>query len=462
MRILRPKHARRHTVSPASPRVSQLRGKTVGAFLAAAFVALICRLWYLQIAHGDDYLRMAQANDTRVLRTEAPRGLILGAGGELLASNHSQFAVYALPSVAYDRATLDRIAKILGDDVHDIAYTLKTEKRNNYDPVRIALDIPIATVTQVEENRAFLPGVSSAPEPVRWYPRNSFLCATLGTLGRIDADQYRKLKGSGYFPDDFIGKTGLESMYESQLHGTPGGTVVKIKARVRPTNIVGEHAPIPGKTLQLTVMPKVEYAAEAVLKEHDWVGGAVAVDPRTGAVLAMASSPVFDPNLFATGVDRAHWRAINSNPDKPMMDRPIDALYPPGSTFKQVVAAAGLESGTTSTNTVVYCPGFLKLGKARFGCWRVHGVVDFYDAISDSCDVFFYKAGLAMGPNYLASFAKQYPLGKLTGIDMPHEMMGTIPSPAWKMQRFSGQGRDATVRGSMATRSTHRSARASC
>jgi len=391
-----------------------------------------------------DRPRLAQANDTRTLRLGAPRGLMLGAGGEILASDRSQFAIYALPTVAYDSATLGRISTILGQNIRDIAAMLKTEKKNNYDPVRIALNVPIETVAMVEENRPFLPGITSAPEPVRWYPRNSFLCATLGTLGRIDENQYRKLKGNGYYPDDFVGKTGLECMYESYLHGSPGGTIVKINARGRPTNILGQRAAAPGKTLELTVMPALQSAAEACLDKHDWVGGAVAIDPRTGAVLAMASRPTFDPNLFATGIDKDRWDRINNDPEKPMLNRTVDALYPPGSTFKQVVAAAGLESGTIGPQSSVYCPGFLKLGKARFGCWKVHGEIDFYGAIADSCDVFFYRAGLAMGADYLAAFAKQYPLARLTGIDLPHEMIGTIPSPAWKAEHFAGNDRSAT------------------
>lgn len=169
MRTFRPKHFSKREIvfSPASPRVGIVRGRVVGAILFLAFAGLIGRLWYLQIARGEDYLHSAQANDTRTLRLRAARGVIVASDGEVLASNRSQFAVYALPSVAYDSHTLARIAGILGENKHDIAALLKSQRKNNYDPVRIALDVSDATVAEVEENRPFLPGVSSEPEPVR-------------------------------------------------------------------------------------------------------------------------------------------------------------------------------------------------------------------------------------------------------------------------------------------------------
>ncbi len=423
--------------TPRTEQVSRTRTQLLGIFLVIPFLVLIGRLWYLQIDLGGDFLHAAQSNRTRILRVGAPRGLIFDATGALLASNRPEFAVYAVPAVAKRYDVVRRVAKILGMTPSDVVDTLETEKRNSYSPVRLALNVPIATITQIEEERPYLPGVSSAPEPVRWYPRDTVLASTMGTLGRIDPDTYKIKRGMGYFPDDFVGKTGLEAQYESTLHGVPGGTLVEVKARGSDAINLGEIDPVPGKTLRLTIDKNVQSAAEDVYKLHEWTGGAVAIDPNTGAVIAMVSAPAYNPNSFAKGIDTASWASLRDNPRKPMVNRAVDSLYPPGSTFKQVVAAAGLSTQAISTRTSYYCSGVYDYDKhSKFGCWAIHGPTDFYKAIADSCDVFFYHTGLAIGPDRLSDFAKQYPLARLTGIDLPHEMMGSIPSPAWKAHKY--------------------------
>ncbi|HEX5323308.1 MAG TPA: penicillin-binding protein 2 [Capsulimonadaceae bacterium] len=428
--------------APPNPDQPIWRARILGVFLVLIFAGLISRLWYLQVAHGQDFVKAAAANHTRLLRVGAPRGAIVDCQGRILASNRSQFALYAQPSVAKDPSTLLHLAKLLGETPDDIQQVLKTEKKNDYDPIRIALDVPISLVTKIEEERPYLPGVSAEPEPVRWYPGNTLMGNALGTLGRIDPDEYKKLQAAGYYPDDFVGKTGLEDEYEKYLHGTPGGTLLEIDARGREVKSLGQQVAVPGDTVVLSVDKKVQEAAESTFKLHHFIGAAVAVNPQNGAVLAMASSPSIDPNQFATGITKPNWNALSTNPQKPLMNRAIDALYPPGSTYKQVVAAAGLQSGAINTHTTAYCTGVYSLGKARFHCWQVHGMVDFFRAIAVSCDVFFYQAGRKMGPDTMSYYARQYPLAQHTGIDMPHEMIGSIPSPAWKKKHFGRLGAD--------------------
>jgi penicillin-binding protein 2 len=420
--------------------IAVLRAQIMGIVLVLAFLGLVGRLWFLQIAHGDDFQKLAEANHTRLLRDSAPRGLIEDSSGDILASNRSQFAIFAEPSVAKDPITLRRLGIILGDTPADITQTLQNEKKNDYDPIRIALNVPIAIVTKVEEQRPYLPGISTAPVPVRWYPDNGLMGNALGVLGRISPSEYSSLANQGYFPDDFVGVNGIEEEYERYLHGQPGGRQLEIDARGREVKQLGYQVPVPGDTLRLTIQKNVQEAAEQTFAAHDFVGGAVAVDPQTGGVIAIASAPSLNSNLFATGITAANWKTLITNPHRPLLDRAVDSLYPPGSTFKQVTAAAGLQSGAITTSSTAYCTGTFMLGRAKFHCWQVHGDVDFYRAMAVSCDVFFYNVGLKTGPVRMAYYAHQYPLAQRTGIDLPHEMIGSIPSPAWKLKHYGKLG----------------------
>ncbi|MDR3709665.1 MAG: penicillin-binding protein 2 [Capsulimonadaceae bacterium] len=426
--------------APRTDQISRARARILGIILLAPFAVLAARLWYLQIAHGEDYFRAAESNRTRILRVGAPRGLILDNTGAILASTRPEYAVYAVPAVAHRKDILRRLSAILNMSPDEIQGVLTAERRNNYSPVRLALNVSLATITRVEEDRPYLPGVSTAPEPVRWYPRDSLLANTLGSLGRIDSTMYRAKRGSGYFSDDFVGKGGIEAQYESLLHGTPGGTLVEVQARGGAPVNLGQIEPIPGRTLRLTVDQGVQRAAEDTYREHGWTGGAVALDINTGAVLAMASAPTYNPNAFAKGINGREWATLRLNPGKPLLNRPVDSLYPPGSTFKQVVGLVGLASHVVTSGTTYICNGSLMIEKQRFGCWAVHGPVDFRKAIADSCDVYFYKTGMLAGPTRISRFAKEYGLARLSGIDLPHEMIGSVPSPEWKERRFRKLG----------------------
>ena len=417
-----------------------MRCRLFGLVIVLLFTALISRLWYLQVVNGDDYRISAIANQARRIRSHAPRGAIVDRNGVVLATNRSRFAVYATPEIAKDPDELGRLASMLGTTGDDIKETIHETQQNPYDSLRIALDVPIGTITRIEENRPFLPGVSTEPEPVRWYPLGDLGAHLLGTMGRIDQNEYRDRKAAGYLSDDFLGKTGVEKAYEVYLHGTPGTTDVQIDAKGRRVRTVGADASSPGRTVVLTMDSGVQAAAERVFKEHSFTGAAVAINPQTGAVLSMVSAPEFSPGSFATGIRSADWKPLNSDPRHPLIDRAIDAMYPPGSTFKPVVAAAGLETGSITTHSTAYCPGSYHLGKARFGCWQVHGAVNFYSAMAESCDVFFYMAGQAIGPERIATFAKAFGLAEKTGIDLPGEDIGTIPSPSWKDKKYAKLG----------------------
>ena len=411
-------------------------------FIALIFCGLVARLYYLQIDQGAAFRQEAVLNRERRIPERPARGSIVDSEGDIIATTRPRFAVYVAPRIAKDPATLKRLATLLSSTSQDILDIIQETQHNQYDPLRIAPDVPLKTVTQIGEDQQDFPGVSTEPEPVRWYPDATLAAHLLGSMGRIDPKEYQDLRSDGYFSDDFIGKTGVERQYEQYLHGTPGGTDLQIDARGRELSVTGESQPVAGDTVVLAMNRRVQLAAERTLAEHHFIGATVAINPQTGAVIAMASSPSYDPNIFATGVSKANWQPLNTDSSKPMINRTLEAMYPPGSTFKPIVAAAGLQTGAISTHSTAYCPGYYMLGRARFGCWQRHGEVDFYSAMAKSCDTFFYIAGQKIGPNNIAIYAKDFGLQEKTGIDLPGEDLGTIPNPSWKYKHFKRFGSD--------------------
>ena len=421
-------------------RAAAQRAVGFGIVILLLFLTLAARLWYLQIARGDDFRDDAAANQHRRIPLRAPRGVIVDRHGVLLAANRPRLALYATPDVAKNTVVLGRLGALLHMMPDEIEQTITDVQQNPYDPVRIALDIPMTTVTQIEENKPFLPGISTQPEPVRWYPKGALAAHLIGTMGRINTSEWSAHKGQGYFNDDFLGKSGVEAAYESYLRGAPGGTDVQIDAHGRTVRTLNSQEAAPGGTVTLTLDAPTQAAGERVFKEHDFIGAAVALDPRTGAVLAMVSAPTFDPDEFATGITAKDWDPLNKSAAHPLLNRAIKAMYPPGSTFKPIVAAAGWETGVITSSSGVYCPGSFHLGRARFGCWETHGATDFTKAIAQSCDVFFYVYGQKIGPDRLSDYCKQFGLAEKTGIDLGGEDIGSIPSPAWKAKRFHKLG----------------------
>ena len=438
LRPLDPRHA--PPSRQQTKRAAAQRSWGFGVVILLLFFALVARLWYLQIARGDDFRDDAAANQHRRIPMRAPRGAIVDRHGVLLAANRPRLALYATPDVAKNSAVLARLAALLHVTPDEIRQTILDNQQNPYDPLRIALDVPMAVVTQVEENKPFLPGVSTQPEPVRWYPKGTLAAHLIGTMGRINPDEWNAHKGQGYFNDDFLGKSGVEAAYESSLRGEAGGTDVQIDAHGRTLHTLDTQDAAPGGTVTLTLDAPTQAAGERVFKEHDFVGAAVALDPRTGAVLAMVSAPTFDPDKFATGITAKDWDPLNKSVSHPLLNRAIKAMYPPGSTFKPVVAAAGWQTGAITPRSGVYCPGSYHLGRARFGCWETHGATDFTKAMAQSCDVFFYVYGQKIGPDRLSYYCKQFGLAEKTGIDLGGEDIGSIPSPAWKAKHFHKLG----------------------
>lgn len=419
---------------PAAPQVPHW--KVYVALVVLGFVALTLRLWYLQVAMGEQLLAQSESNRKRFIRLFAPRGIILDRAGRTLAMNRPEFVVSIVPAEVPDDTVLRRLSQILGVPFEDILQVVGTPKQRaqRVYPVPVAMGVSLEMVTRIEENRLWLPGINVSPQPVRWYPEGKLASHVLGMLGEVSAEELEKLRDAGIFQGEFVGKMGVENLQEVWLHGQAGGKWVEVDARGRQRREIEEVPAEQGATVMLTIDKALQKAAEEAFGNR--VGAVVGLDPRTGEVLLMASFPRFDPNAFARGVKPSVWREIANNPLYPLQNRAISSRYPPGSTFKIVTAAAGLHSGAITPYTTFYCPGTLQIGRWRFRCHRRHGTTGFIKAIGASCDVYFYQVGLRVGIEKLAETAHAFGLGEVTKIDLVGESKGNIPTPEWKKKRY--------------------------
>jgi len=412
-------------------------------FVIALFVVLMGRLWYLQIVRGQELLGRSEANRVKLLRTRAPRGTILDRKGRILATSRPQFVVLATPEkLREDKEALHTLCGVLEISAGELESIIKKGQGRPGSPTRVAMDVPLPVVARIGELRMKLPGVSVELDQIRNYPDGGAVAHIMGYLGEIDreeldeSDRTRK----GYRPGDYVGKSGLEKHYEEILRGADGGKQIEVNAFGRVVRILGEKESVPGRTLKLAIDKDLQIAAHRAFGRQ--VGAAVAVDPRTGGVLAMVSSPVYDPNVFAKRLKSADWEKITSNRAHPLQNRCVYNVYPPGSTFKPMMAIAGLTRDPDISRMTVGCPGVFHMGRARFGCWKVHGGVDFTRALADSCDVWYYNLARRTGIEHMAEIARDFGIGSATGIDLPHESrrkdggVGNMPDPAWKKRRY--------------------------
>ena len=428
------------------------------ALFSLAFCGLLGRLWYLQVLEGTEMLAQAQHNRVRHVPLRAPRGLVLDRHGAVLATSRPVHSVAlvpaALPSARTapaDRdAILGTLAFLLHITVDDIEATLQEAHERNaqiYDPVNIAEGVDLKTITLIEENKYRLgPAVLVTNDLARSYPNGALASHVLGYTGMVTEDDIANSQDPAHATagqplryDDFIGKGGIERQYDGLLRGTPGSEDYEVDARQNPLRLRGMVKETPGQTITLSIDAKMQAAAEQALSEAANNGAVAAIDPRNGEVLALASRPGYDPNIFSLPREQFKplYQALVKDPSNPLINRAVTSRFPPGSTFKIVTASAALQQGTTTTSTITNCTGGMRLGRF-FGCWQIHGDLDIMGAIAKSCDVFFYQAALRMGdpessgPSYLAGIARQFGLGARTGIDLPVDGAGLIPDPAWR------------------------------
>jgi len=420
------------------------RGKVFLLFTFSLFGVLTFRLFCLQIIGGERYLRMSERNRMSIIPVEAPRGLILDRDGRTLVENRPSYTISVLPDMVKDR---DKVASFLssitGVDEDEISARIREGRKNPYELVKVKRDADVRMVAEVEENACWMPGITVQVEPRRSYPYGKLASHLLGYTGEISGEELRRLKERGYLRGEMVGKDGVEKVYEDFLHGINGVRYIEVNARGKELGpFPGKESkePVPGADVYLTIDLDLQMAAEEAFP--DTLSGAlVALDPNNGEILAMLSRPTYDLNLFSTVLTFDTWNRLNLDPKHPLLNRAVQSAYPPGSTAKMVAAIAGLELGVVDEcSRYVPCEGTYRFGNREYRCWKAHGSLSLTRAIIESCDIFFYQLGRDVGLESWAYYAGKLGFGRPTGIDLPCESKGLIPTPEYYDRKY-GKGR---------------------
>jgi penicillin-binding protein 2 len=406
--------------------------------LGIAFLLLIAHLWYLQTLRGSELRRISETNCIRIREHPGDRGLLLDRKGRILARNRPSFEVYLIPEdVKRYPEVVGQVAQLLNLNEEEIQEKIRGAKRRApFKPVRVKPDIEWNELALLESNRVFLPGLSVDVGSKRTYDYGAFASHLIGYLGEVDENELRQAKEVPYRMGALIGKYGIEYQWEADLRGVDGGQQIEVDALGREIRSIRSVESLPGNNLILTIDLGLQSVAEEAFQDKD--GALIAMDPRNGRILAMVSKPSFDPDLFARNISIEDWKALMENPSHPLQNKGIQGQYPPGSVFKIITTIAGLESGILTPDTQFNCNGAYPYGNRDFRCWKEggHGMISLRRAIVESCDVYFYQAGLKIGVDTIAHYAKEFGLGKKTGIFLPHEKTGIVPSSSWKKKRF--------------------------
>jgi penicillin-binding protein 2 len=403
----------------------------------AVFAVLLLRLIYLQVIRGEEYLLLSLNNRIRLQSIDPPRGLIYDRQGYVLVENRPSFDVSI---TLKDAASVDETIEKVSDHLEVLPQELMQKLSNSksisaYKPILLKQDIGRNALASIEAHKYDLPGITVNVKLRRHYLNVQDAAHLIGYLSEISPDELTGKKYPGRRRGDFIGKFGAEKAYENYLRGTRGGRQVEVNANGQVVRVLKTVAAKPGQNIYITIDHVLQKKAESLLRGV--AGAAVAMEPDSGRILALASSPSFDQNFFASGMSHEQWDSLISNPFRPMENKAIQGEYPPGSTYKIVTAMAGLEEGVIDENTQVFCPGFYRFGNRTYRCWKKggHGQVEILKAIIESCDVYFYKVGELLGVDRLAWYAKAIGLGSPTGINLDKEAKGLIPTAAWKKRR---------------------------
>jgi len=406
---------------------------------AALFLLLALRLWYLQIISYDRYTERSMRNRTRVLSLAAPRGPIYDRDGILLVDNRPSFTISVMrQDVANRDALLQRLAGLLDTDVAVLEERWARGSRFPiYRPVPLATDVAREVMERVLEHSTNLPGILVEVLPVRDYLEKGSEAHLVGYLGEVTENELSQDLFEGLQPGDYVGKLALEKAYEPYLHGQKGQRRVEVDVKGKLLKQLEVDPALPGNKIFLTISRDVQRAADQAFGDQS--GAAVALDVRTGGVLAILSRPTFDPALFASGIESEEWSQLLKNPRHPLQNKALSGLYSPASTFKMIVALAALRDGTINPHRVIDCDGSFSLGETEFRCWKKdgHGQTDLKKALRESCDVYFYQVGLELGIDKLEEAAREFGLGSPVGFPLVGEKAGVIPSRSWKRQRFN-------------------------
>lgn len=414
------------------------------SILVLAFLGLLSRFFYVQIIDQERYFQASNKNRLRQVTLAAPRGLILDRYGEILVDNLPAYSIYAIPNEMKARDSVFAVlASVLQRPADDLRRTYLRDRRGPFQRVKLARHVELPILARLEERKMELPGIVFDVEPRRFYPSGVKAPHVFGFLGEITEDELQTYRDLGYEKGDIIGKKGLERIYESVLRGEKGYRYVEVDAlgrEVRVLNELGEKLPRPGKNLYLAIDAQLQRFLETVMADKR--GAAVVLNCQNGEVIAMVSKPDYDPEIFTRPIPQSVWDSLSNDPGHPLYDRMIQSMYPPGSTYKLVLAAAALEYGLVDPEEKVYCPGYLRLGIRKFECWKKggHGSVNLLEAIEQSCNVYFFRLIQKVGLNPWVEFSQKFHFGKKTGIDLVDEKEGLVPDSTYFNNRY-GRGK---------------------
>jgi len=401
------------------------------------FSVLAISFWVLQVAQHAKFEEMAENNHQRTLALRAPRGIVLDRDGRILVENRPSFSISIMREHSKDlNRTIRMLAAVLGYEESNVREIVDRHRREpTYRPVTIVLDASIAQVSAVRARRLELPDVLVEPMPTRRYP-DKLAAHAFGYVGEVsdkEVSEDESLKSG-----DIVGQAGIEKVYNAQLMGIDGARRVVVNSVGREIRTLDKQDPIEGKRLQLTLDLDLQKAVEDGFRVAGFNGASVVLDPQNGEVLAFASLPEYDPNAFASGIDRASFSTLLNDPLKPLQDRAIQGRYQPGSTFKMAVALAGLEEGVITPEFRASCAGGATFYGHHFACWKKggHGSLDLRRAIEQSCDVYFYTVANLVGVDKINKWATNLGLGVKSGIDLPNEQQGLVPSTKWKLEKM--------------------------
>jgi len=412
-----------------------MRIRILTFFVIAMFTSLAVSLVGLVAVNGTAYKALSNKNCIRLIPQSGCRGRILDRNGSVIVESKVSYEVVILPQDAQElSATFYALARVLDVRPEELLQRFRKNYSEPSVPVTVATNIGLEKAVALEEDKFDLDGVVIQCNAVRAYPHAGLAAHVVGYLGEIDRWRLTKLADYGYKTKDIVGMGGIEEKYDYYLRQEDGGLSVEVDHRGRFSRVLAFRPPQSGKDIQLTLDVRLQRIVEDALLGNN--GAAVVMDPRTGEVLAMASLPGYDPSIFVKRDSRL-LREVLHDPGKPLFNRALRGQYPPGSIFKPVVACAGLETGKVTAKTSFHCPGSLQVGRRQFKCWDTHGPQSLVDAIAYSCDVYFYKTGLGVGPQQLHDFSLRFGLSRATGIELPYEEPGFIPNPLWKkISRF--------------------------
>jgi penicillin-binding protein 2 len=417
---------RNEKISPGKLHIAQ--------YIVALVVLLLgAGLWRLQVLGATNWRVLADQNRIRKVPVLAPRGRIFDREGRIIVDNYPSVTCYLLREQQKNLATdLPQIASGLHMPIEQLQAIIKHYTyAAKYQPIPLKQDITPDEQAFIAAHRDELPELETMEEQRRLYPTDGFAAHVIGYVGEISENDLQQSKYAAYSPGDVVGKSGVEEAYDAELRGVDGSRDVIVDSHGREVGVAGQELATPGQDLRLTIDLDVQMAAERALEGK--IGAIVAMDPHTGEILAMASRPTFDPNQFSVRLTKAYWQTILDNPDHPLMNKAIQAQLAPGSTFKVIMTLAGLQENVAQ-DMHVNCSGGANFYGHFFACDRHHGSVDIHNALPYSCDTFYYTLANKLGIDTIARYANSVGIGEKTGIDLPDEQMGVMPSEAWKLK----------------------------